>query len=181
MAKKQKVVKAPRPETLWEYQCILPQENGRPDTVIWVREDDERSASYKAISKRGTGKIRSKLINTGENNEWAVKAQNLLPQREGGVIEVPEELSYEQLANLALKELVERDPIAAEGDDKAVLDQGRYEPIGPQVWVITWEGGPDTWAFDYKTNVPGVYASSWNEKAVMIHPKDALGMELIWD
>lgn len=78
MAKKQKQVKAPKPQTVWEYECIL-RFPGEPEEIIWVPEDDERSASYKAISAGGTGKIRSKVINTAERNDWQVKTQNLLP------------------------------------------------------------------------------------------------------
>lgn len=79
MAKKQKQVKAPKPQTVWEYECSLPTWPGYPNELIWVPEDDERSASYKAISQSGTGLIRSKVINTSEENDWEVKAQTLLP------------------------------------------------------------------------------------------------------
>lgn len=85
MAKKPKKVKAPKPQTIWQYECNIPEQGKKgapewsPVEVIWVPEDDERSASYKAIKPFGTGRIRSKVINTGEETEWEVKTQNLLP------------------------------------------------------------------------------------------------------
>lgn len=78
MAKKQKQVKPPKPQTVWEYECVL-NIPGEPEEIIWVPEDDERSASYKAIRPDGTGKIRSKVINTSEDSDWQVKTQTLLP------------------------------------------------------------------------------------------------------
>lgn len=80
MAKKQKRVKTPKPQTIWQYECVL-KEKGQPDEILWVPEDDERSASYKATSKHGTGRIRSKEINTGEENDWQVKVQDILTHR----------------------------------------------------------------------------------------------------
>ena len=79
MAKKQKRVKAPKPQTVWEYECVL-SIPGEPVEIIWVPEDDERSASYKAISPSGTRRVRSKVINTPEENDWEVKTQNILPR-----------------------------------------------------------------------------------------------------
>lgn len=81
MAKKQKRVQAPKPQTVWEYEAALPATKHEPEEILWVPEDDERSASYKAISPNGTGKIRSKVINTGEESEWQVKTQTLLPPK----------------------------------------------------------------------------------------------------
>ncbi|MBC9704869.1 MAG: hypothetical protein H9W81_07815 [Enterococcus sp.] len=80
MAKKQKQAKAPKPQTVWQYECVLPATAHDPEEILWVLEDDERSASYKAISKAGTGRIRSKVINTPEANDWVVKTQDLLPR-----------------------------------------------------------------------------------------------------
>jgi hypothetical protein len=78
MAKKQKRIKPRRPETIWEYEYVI-VEKGQKDEIIWIREDDERSASYKALSRGATGRIRSKVINTGEDADWRVKVQDLLP------------------------------------------------------------------------------------------------------
>lgn len=79
MAKKQKRVKPLKAETIWEYECVLPATKHDPEEIVWITEDDERSASYKAIKPFGTGRIRSKVINTDEQNEWQVKQQDMLP------------------------------------------------------------------------------------------------------
>ena len=171
MAKKQKAVKAPRPETLWEYECIVPQP-GRPSRATWIPEDDERSASYKAVSEKGTGRVRSKEINTGENNEWVVKAQTILTHVTKEVVTLDEEPSYDKLAELVLMEVIKRYPDAANGDQKAVLEQGRYENLGPHVWTVTWEGGHEWWTFEYHTSVQGVDVFAYNERALMVTLKD---------
>jgi hypothetical protein len=85
MAKKQPKAKITN-ETVWEYEYNLILPNEAPE-VIWIPEDDERSASYKAVKPSATGRIRSReeTIRTIkgdreiiEASEWAVKVQTLV-------------------------------------------------------------------------------------------------------
>lgn len=86
MAKKQPKAKITT-EVLWEYEYVI-KEKGQPDEIIWIAEDDERSASYKAIRQGATGNIRTKTQKVSttkgerevlESTEWQVKAQNMMP------------------------------------------------------------------------------------------------------
>lgn len=77
MAKKQKQVKTPKPYMMWQYEWLW-QEPGQPDELLWINEDDERTASYKTLSEGATGRIRSKL-STDDESEWVVKHQDYLP------------------------------------------------------------------------------------------------------
>lgn len=88
MAKKQPKVTTVT-EEVWEYEHLL-ELPGEPAEMIWIAEDDERSASYKAIRPGSTGNIRSRTETTQKSKheddvllsatEWKVKAQNLLPK-----------------------------------------------------------------------------------------------------
>ena len=87
MAKKQPQVKITT-EVVWEYEFVVTAKGQQPET-IWIPEDDERSASYKAIGRDGaTGRIRTATQKVRtikgdweilETSEWEVKVQNLLP------------------------------------------------------------------------------------------------------
>jgi len=87
MAKKQPKAKTTTQE-VWQYEHLL-QLPGEQDEMIWIPEDDERSASYKAIRPGSTGNIRSRTETVRsvkhqddellETTEWKVKVQNLLP------------------------------------------------------------------------------------------------------
>lgn len=88
MAKKQPKAKVTT-EVLWEYEYVLTEKGKRPET-FWIAEDDERSASYKALRDGATGNIRTKTQKVStvkgdreilESSEWKVKKQNLLPQK----------------------------------------------------------------------------------------------------
>ena len=89
MAKKQPQAKTiTREEWAYEFNLTLP---GEKPEIIWIAEDDERSASYKALRDGATGNIRSRTIKVRivkreddqvlESTEWVVKKQNLLPQK----------------------------------------------------------------------------------------------------
>lgn len=88
MAKKQPKAKITT-EVLWEYEYVITEKGQQPET-IWIPEDDERSASYKALTRGATGNIRTKTQKVSttkgereilESDEWKVKAQDLLPQK----------------------------------------------------------------------------------------------------
>lgn len=89
MAKKQPQTKITT-EVLWEYEYVITTKGQQPET-IWIPEDDERSASYKAVGRDGaTGNIRTatqKVSTTKgereilESSEWVVKRQTMLPQK----------------------------------------------------------------------------------------------------
>lgn len=89
MAKKQPKTKITT-EVLWEYEYVITAK-GQQSETIWIPEDDERSASYKAIGRDGaTGNIRTATqkvsITKGdreilETSEWAVKRQTMLPHK----------------------------------------------------------------------------------------------------
>lgn len=88
MAKKQPKAKVIT-EELWEYEFVITEKGQRPET-IWIAEDDERSASYKALREGATGNIRTKTQKVRvvkhdreilESDEWQVKEQNLLPKK----------------------------------------------------------------------------------------------------
>ena len=89
MAKKQPKAKVTT-EVVWEYEYVVTAKGQRPET-IWIPEDDERSASYKAVGRDGaTGNIRTKTQKVStlkgdseilESTDWEVKVQNLLPQK----------------------------------------------------------------------------------------------------
>lgn len=88
MAKQQPKAKVST-EVIWEYEYVI-REKGQPDETIWIPEDDERSASYKALRDGATGNIRSRTVKVRrvkrqddeiiESTEWQVKKQNLLPE-----------------------------------------------------------------------------------------------------
>lgn len=59
MAKKQPKVKVSTRE-VWEYEHLLTLPGEAPE-LIWIPEDDERSASYKALRDGSTGNIRSQV------------------------------------------------------------------------------------------------------------------------
>lgn len=87
MAKQQPKAKTTT-EEVWQYEYTC-SEKGQPDETYWITEDDERSASYKAIGAGGTGNIRSRTETIRrtkrqddellEASEWQVKSQSLLP------------------------------------------------------------------------------------------------------
>lgn len=87
MAKKQPKAKTTTQE-VWQYEYLL-QLPGEQDEMIWIPEDDERSASYKALRENSTGRLRSRTETVRsakhqddellEATEWIVKVQNLLP------------------------------------------------------------------------------------------------------
>lgn len=52
----------------WEYEL----QPGR-----WIPEDDEASASHKALGKARTGRVRSRTV-VVQRSAWAVKQQDLL-------------------------------------------------------------------------------------------------------
>lgn len=88
MAKKQPKAKVIT-EELWEYEFVITEKGQRPET-IWIAEDDERSASYKALREGATGNIRTKTQKVRivkhdreilESDEWQVKEQSLLPKK----------------------------------------------------------------------------------------------------
>ena len=88
MAKKQPKAKVIT-EELWEYEFVITEKGQRPET-IWIAEDDERSASYKALREGATGNIRTKTQKVRivkhdreilESDEWQVKEQTLLPKK----------------------------------------------------------------------------------------------------
>lgn len=90
MAKKQPKAKITT-EVLWEYEYVITEKGKKPET-IWIPEDDERSASYKArsLTRGATGNIRTKTQKVSttkgereilESGEWAVKRQTLLPKQ----------------------------------------------------------------------------------------------------
>jgi hypothetical protein len=88
MAKKQPKEKVTT-EVVWEYEYVVTEKGQRPE-IIWIPEDDERSASYKALSQGATGNIRTKTQKVStvkgerevlESSQWQVKKQNLLPQK----------------------------------------------------------------------------------------------------
>lgn len=89
MAKKQPKAKTTT-QDVWQYEYII-REKGQQDEVLWIPEDDERSASYKALRENATGNIRSRSETVRsvkheddvllEATEWKVKKQNLLPQK----------------------------------------------------------------------------------------------------
>lgn len=54
----------------WEYE-YLPDEGD----AIWIREDDERSASCKASGRGGTGAIRSRTVMI-RRTPWTIKQQD---------------------------------------------------------------------------------------------------------
>ena len=57
----------------WEYE-YLPSDGGSP---FWIQEDDERSASHKAMSRGGTGAIRSRTV-VVRKTPWTMKQQDLV-------------------------------------------------------------------------------------------------------
>jgi hypothetical protein len=86
MAKKQPKTKVTT-EVVWEYEYVI-TEKGKAPEILWIAEDDERSASYKALREGATGNIRSRTQKVAttkgdreilEAGEWQVKVQNLLP------------------------------------------------------------------------------------------------------
>ena len=86
MAKKQPQAKTITRE-VWEYEYLLSLPNEKPE-IIWIGEDDERSASYKAVREGATGQIRSRTetirVQKREDDvlldatEWKQKAQTFL-------------------------------------------------------------------------------------------------------
>lgn len=89
MAKQQPKAKITT-EVVWEYEYVIREKGQQPET-IWIPEDDERSASYKALRDGATGNIRSRTETVQrqkreddvllEVTEWQVKAQSLLPPK----------------------------------------------------------------------------------------------------
>jgi hypothetical protein len=64
---------------IWEYE-YKDSDGGS----VWLREDDERSASYKATGNRATGNIRSKTeVITTVSTPWTVKEQTLVAPENG--------------------------------------------------------------------------------------------------
>lgn len=85
MAKKQPKARESTRE-VWEYEHLLRLPGEEPE-MVWIPEDDERSASYKALREGSTGNIRSQTqkirttkgdVEILERSEWSVKVQNLV-------------------------------------------------------------------------------------------------------
>lgn len=64
---------------VWEYE-YKDSDGGS----VWIVEDDERSASYKATGNRATGNVRSKTkLVTTVSTPWKVKQQTLIAPEDG--------------------------------------------------------------------------------------------------
>jgi hypothetical protein len=57
-------------ETVWQYEWVAGD-----GSRLWIEEDDEMSASWKAF--RSTGRIRSRQVTT-RRTAWAVKNQDMV-------------------------------------------------------------------------------------------------------
>lgn len=54
------------------------------------------------------------------------------------------------------------------GDHAPVLRQGNWEYLNNDTFSIDWEGGPESWAFEFKSEVPDIYVEACNSFAVAV-------------